>query len=270
MSDGNLALPVYSSPPIHEVVYGIVFSPLTKLLAPHFGALWDLYMPEYITCKEAPPIAAQLEGTGSLPSVIEYTDVPPLPRIWFVDAGENKVVQVQRERFHHNWRKVKPDDEYPRNAEMLRTFRDRLDEFVGFIAKKDLGVIVLQQCELSYVNHIVIEEGLTGIQMMNKVFPDFQWRTQEGRFQGQPEGINWKMIFGLPSKSGKIHVSIQTAIKSPGLIPIIMMDLTARGISGDQTDSMWAWFEMAHYQIVQTFADLANVEFQASAWGRHR
>jgi len=64
-------------------------------------------------------------------------------------------------------------------------------------------------------------------------------------------------------------VTIRNASRITDNQPILLFELTARGFGKEATlDDMRSWFEMAHDQIVQTFDDLVDVEFQKTYWGR--
>jgi hypothetical protein len=106
-----------------------MFSNLAKLLAPHLGLLWDRYKPTYSECQELAPLAVQVEGASGAQPGVELLEVPPLPRVWFMEPNGNRLIQVQRDRFHHNWRKINPEDEYPRHKKVLELFHDRLETF---------------------------------------------------------------------------------------------------------------------------------------------
>ena len=120
-------LPKFEKPPVIEVVCGIQFEPLTSLLAPHLGVLWERYKQDYPHCREVAPLAPVLERFEGLPSVeLQLSDTPPLPRTWFIHQDETGIVQVQRDRFLHNWKKVRDEDEYPHYEKVIGMFRDRL------------------------------------------------------------------------------------------------------------------------------------------------
>ena len=113
-------LPDYESPPVIEVVCGILFKSIDKLLAPYFGLLWEKYKPEYPICREVSPLTSVIERFDEPPRVdLQLADVPPLPRIWFVHKNDNGIIQIQRDRFLHNWKKVRPQDEYPRYPQVI-------------------------------------------------------------------------------------------------------------------------------------------------------
>jgi uncharacterized protein (TIGR04255 family) len=175
---GNVAgslskLPEYERPPVSEVVCGVMFAPLKGLLAPHLGLLWERYKPDYAECKEAPPLAMQVEGPPAAEPDFEILEIPTLPRAWFVEPNGNRLVQVQRDRFHHNWRKMNAEDEYPRHERVLAVFNERLETFSSFLTENGLGELHLKQYEMTYVNHVLSGSGWNSVADIGSIFPDF-------------------------------------------------------------------------------------------------
>lgn len=246
-----------------------MFSPLKNLLAPHLGQLWERYKPEYSECQEVAPLAMQIEGSGGSQAELELLEVPPLPRVWFLEPSGTRLVQIQRERFHHNWRKTNPEDEYPRHKRVLEAFNERLETFRSFLSESGLGELQFKQYEMTYVNHILAGSGWNSVADIGKVFPDFSWRARSDRSSEPPEGIHWKTVFTLPEEMGRLHVTIRNATRITDNQPIILFDLTARGFGKESTlEDMGSWFEMAHGRIIRTFDDLVDIEFQKTHWGR--
>ena len=106
-------LPEFENPPVVEVVCGVLFNRL-PMQAAHLGVLWEKFKPDYPSCQDVNPLAPIMEtfdGSPGVPQEIDLSDV--LPRTWFLHKRGVGVVQVQRDRFLHNWKKSKPDDEYP-------------------------------------------------------------------------------------------------------------------------------------------------------------
>ena len=107
------ALPDYDNPPVTEVVFGIQFNKLENLKAPHTGILWEkLGRKRYPECKEMPPIAHIIESFDRIPPqsshiTIEGFRYPPLPRLFFIKEIKNHLIQVQQDRCHQNWRRLK-------------------------------------------------------------------------------------------------------------------------------------------------------------------
>lgn len=270
MEDISKCLPDYESPPVIEVVCGILFKSIDTLLAPHLGLLWERYRSEYPICREVAPLTSVIERFDETPQVnLQLADVPPLPRIWFVHKNDNGIIQVQRDRFLHNWKKVRPEDEYPRYPEVITLFKDRLSRFESFLNENDLGAIEPQQYEMTYINHIPQGDGWTTLNEIGKVFPDFSLRVIERRFLPEPEGINWRTSFVLPDEAGRLHITIRHAKLRDSGLPVILLDLTVRGIGIDKSPKGMAdWFDLAREWIVRGFADLTGKEVQKNIWRR--
>lgn len=260
----------FENPPVIEVVCGIQFEPVENLLVPHFGALWEKFKPDYSRCREVVPLEPVVERFGESPQpAMRLLDVPPLPRIWFLSEDEARIIQVQRDRFLHNWKKVRAEDQYPRYRTVVETFRSHLRDFQSFLKEANLGEISPFQYEMTYVNIIPGGEGWQEIGDVGQVFPDFNWRTNNERFLAAPEKLLWIATFLLPDNKGRLHTRIGTAERQEDGHPAIKFELTIRGIPDDKSeDEMQAWFDMANEWIVRGFVDLTSSQIQENVWRR--
>lgn len=211
-----------------------------------------------------------IEQFGQAPSVqVEFSDKPPLPRTWFVQGEGAAIIQIQQDRFLHNWKKVEPADAYPRYSTVMERFRESLSTLDEFVEEQDLGSIDPLQYEMTYVNHIPRDGPLAATAGIGTLFPDFTWRTTDGRFLPEPESMNWRTSMVLPKRSGRLHTTIRTAIRRHDSAPLFLFELTARGLPEDKSrDAMWNWFDLAHEWIVRGFTDLTGKEFHQKAWRR--
>ena len=270
MESSPTALPDYDNPPVSEVVFGIQFSNLENLKAPHTGILWEkLGRKEYPECKEMPPLAHTIESFGEVhpqsPAItIEEFSHPPLPRLFFISALKNELIQVQVDRLHQNWRKLKREDEYPRYVKLYPKFVNSWQVFDSFVKELNLGPLRPNQYELTYVNHIPRGEGWINLSDLQNVFRDFQSEL-DNRFLREPENISWRKTYRLPNDSGRLHVSLRLAVSRESKDRVVILDLTARGFI---TKKMDAWFDMAHQWIVRGFTDLTSQSVQESVWRR--
>jgi uncharacterized protein (TIGR04255 family) len=254
----------FEEPPINEVVCGLMFEPLKELLAPHLGVLWERYKPTFASCKELAPLAIQFEmpvGTAAEAEIL-LTEIPPLPRVWFEETNGNGVIQVQRDRFHYNWRRISADDEYPHFDKVFALFKAKLEIFREFVREIRPDELVPKQLEITYVNHIPLGKGWNSVTDMGNVFPDFSWKQDKERMQ--PESVNWRVSFTLPGGVGRLHATVRSGRSIPDNKPILLFDITARGIGEDRTtEGMKRWFVEAHNQIVKAFVKMTTPEMQA-------
>jgi uncharacterized protein (TIGR04255 family) len=266
-------LPKYDKPPVIEVVCGILFRSIEDLLAPHLGLLWEKFRPEYSTCQEVPPIAPTIEHFEDSPQQVQlqFSNKPPLPRIWFLHP-DGSIIQVQRDRFLYNWKKMRPEDKYPHYSEVVEKFKNHLSSFQGFLKEQELGVVEPLQYEMTYVNLIPEGEAWQTTSDTGAVFPDFTWqpkspRGDAQRFLSLPEGINWRTSFVLPNNMGRLHVHIQKGQLRENGQQVFRFELTARGIGENKSlESMPNWFDFAHESIVRGFADLTGYQVQRDVW----
>ena len=263
-------LPRYENPPVVELVCGILFESLHKFLAPHIGLLWEIFRTEYPNMRQIMPLAPLIERFDATPSpaVSLPDDFPLHPRVWFETKDGTGLIQVQRDRFLYNWKKVKPDDKYLHYDYVIRKFANCLSQFESFLRDNELGEIRPIQYEMTYVNHIPKGEGWNSLNEVGRVFPDISWRNGMNRFFTELEGLNVQTSFRLPERQGRLHAAIRYGIRQPDQ-PILLLDLTCRGVGEDKSQSaMWQWFDIAHQWIVRGFADLTSAEIQKSIWRR--
>jgi uncharacterized protein (TIGR04255 family) len=273
----NKVLPDYEKPPVIEVVAGITFQPIKALTGPYLGVLWEKFKPDYKGIREVAPLLPVIERFDegrpeeTLPFGDGIGDIISGSRTWFETTDGNALIQVQRDRFLHNWKKEKDTDEYPHYDYVISNFRVCLEKFEQFLQEHNLGSIYPLQYELTYINHVPQGEGWKTFSDLGNTFPDFSWRPSKDRFLPDPEAINWQTSFVLPERSGRLHESIRLGKRRKDGRPAFLLELTVRGIGNDKTQSgMWSWFDVAHEWIVCGFADLTAETIQKNVWRRKR
>ncbi len=266
-------LPEYDNPPVAEVVCGIQFNPIEAFKLPHFGLFWKLIEADYPTCQEVAPLMPIVERYGEYeeqPLQIPFTDLPP-PRIWFLNGKGTSLLQLQRDRLLHNWKKSRPTDAYPRYQVVIGHFKEKLGLYEQFISDHGLGTIAAVQYEMTYVNHIPKGEGWDDFTEIGSVFRDHRWQGQEGCFLPPIEHLNFRTTFALPERKARLHVSVRDGKRQEDLQSVLLFELTVRGFPGDSSrDTMWQWFDTAHEWIVKGFTDLTAAEIQKNVWRRIR
>lgn len=262
-------LPSYDRPPITEVACSALFPSVEKLCSPHIGLLWQKFQPEYPFCDDVVPIAPKLEvfDDRNVESQLKLSPIPPLPRVWFINEDGTRIIQVQRDRFIHNWRKVGGDSEYPRYDSLIRDFQDHLANFDNFLIEAELGQLKPLQYELTYVNQIPQGEAWLTIEDIGKIFPDVSWKASSSRFLTHPQSITWATVFDLPDELGRLHTSVKPAIVDRK--STLLFELTVRGIGNyNSREILQDWFDKAHEWLVSAFADLTDKETQTKIWQR--
>lgn len=260
--------PKYDSPPITEVVFGVYFRQLDRLLAARVGEVWDLFKSEYPECNELAPVNIPIENFSDEPPAqsVEIRDKPPLPRSWFVSADERNIIQTQRDALLFNWRQIDRDDPYPGYDAIFDQFEFVFDKFNKYVSQELRQTVEPVQYELTYINHVYKGDGWENLNDLGGVFKDFSRVKSAGRFLEFRSGINYGESYLLPDEMGRLHVSIRNGKNRASGEELLVFENRARGIISDQP--LTRWFSVAHEWIVKGFADLTNDELQQSAWRR--
>ena len=251
---------IYESPPIDEIVCGIRFDSIKELRSGHFGILWQKFRPDF-------PKIEDHNLVNPVPMEdFENPDKLPLPRVWFIHENENELIQVQRNRFLHNWRKRRPDDEYPGYEKVVENFEKYLSCFQDFLVEENLGHLVPKQYELTYIDLIPKGQGWESPGNLENVFPNLLSLTRRDILLSDVKSINWQIILDLPNSLGEVSISIRTAQRISNSQELIHVEY--KTISNRPYQPMRAWFEDAHNAITNFFSNLVSDEIQEKFWGR--
>jgi uncharacterized protein (TIGR04255 family) len=260
------------TPPVIEVVCGVQFEPLRNLLSIHFGDFWHRVKHDYPKTEDRPPIDDFQEtdqGTKMRAELVAI-EMPPHRRVFYIDSSDNFLLQLQPSRFHSNWRKERPEDEYPRFEVAFDRFLKGWNAFLDFAKDSGFGAPRTNQYELTYINHISEGEGEQFPRDIGHYIPLFAWASaQSSAFLPPPESAGTHIRFTLPESKGRLHVTIGHGIRKTDQQRIIVLELTARGSAKPDWADMDEWFALGHEWIVRGFTDLTSQAAHLK-WGRER
>ncbi len=263
--------PDYERPPVVETVLSVQFKNLDSLRTVHYGALWQKFEGSFPHTEERPPLESEVERfPGTNPQRVkismEVGERPPLPRLWFVNASGNELIQVQPSRFIKNWQKAEGNEEYPRYERVIKpAFQRDFALFEAFIVDQGFAPLVVNQCEVTYVNHIVCGEGWEAMGDVEKVFK--MWRVPpDGQYPGRMEDCAFHARYPITEADGvvvgRLHVDIRPARRLQDNQPMYVMSLTARGLLGSGTE----FLDLGHKWIVHSFRTLTT-DHMHHIWG---
>lgn len=271
-------LPDYRRPPLNEVALGVQFSEVRGLASIHAGLFWDEIRDRFPKWSEQPPLPITFEVfggaelRGSPAPMVEMLTVAPMNRFWFINESEVELIQLQRDRFHHNWRNVGQATKYPHYEAIQEAFRDELGHLSKFLEKEKLGPIDINQCELTYVNHFEVGQEESFPAAMSRLFG--HWQNFGDILKTDLEDVTTTARFllekpGSKASVGRVHVAIQSRYMNDGR-PIILMQLTARGRPLQAgLDGCFDFMSLAREAIVFKFTQLTSDEMH-KRWERFR
>lgn len=268
MSAPTIPMPDFDSPPVIETLLGVQFSPLAGFSITHFGLYWSRVRGKYPVQETKPPLAPVLEEeqrSVAGPAFGLQLVSEPEARCWLIDASATQLVQIQRDRFIRNWRKVRDSDRYPRYETLKPLFIEDWGQFVDFLRQEGFGAPEINQCEVTYINHIEVGAGWETFGQVDRVVSLVTTGSQ--RFLPEPEMLTLEARYPMPG-GGRLRVTMQPAIRRQDAKEVLQLTLTARGRPRlPELGASLEWFDLGHEWIVRGFTDLTTAAMHKT-WRR--
>lgn len=275
-------LPKFNKPPVAEVVLGVQFAPLTSMHVGHLGLLWDQFKSKFSRVEQQPRLPHVIERKGNpappslIPNISIMSSAELIPRVWMHSADNTELIQVQTDRFLRNWRRYHNHTiPYPSYASSGRPgFEDDYKRFCEFATAQELGVPEVDQCEMTYINHVRPCGVWTEFSQMDKVFKG--WSSGFPELMGTSANtigcrVRQEVFDGEGRYVGHMFVEVDSGYL-PGsndeLTPVIQLQLIVRGRPlSDGIEGVMQFMDLAHNAIVKSFADVTTTEMH-EVWER--
>lgn len=268
----NSRLPDFLRPPVDEVALSIQFPPIAGFSVAHFGLYWNEIRRDFPRYEVRPPISNVIENVGAHRGIsrqlgIELITAPEI-RSWYLDQSGNRLLQVQLDRFVHNWRKITGEETYPRYPRIREYLGMEWGRFCDFLKAENLDQPKVNQCEVHYVNHIEYDKGWSGYGEIDKVIATLVNRKSKDNFLPAPENMGMQVTYRLADDAGRLHVSVAPVIRTRDGKEVLQMSLTARGApKSSGNDDILAWLDLGRMWVVRGFADFTT-DLMHENWGK--
>jgi uncharacterized protein (TIGR04255 family) len=263
----------FERPPIIEMALGVQFAPIANFTGAHYGWFWKHYLDAAWTkAQDALRLPPQFEKFGEqgglqFPGSFFIQSQGPLQpqRILLINEGDDRIIQLQNDRFHYNWRKR--EGSYPSFPRLDPEFRQSLQTFEDFVRDSGLDAPLYNQWELTYFNSIPKGELWDSPSDWVEIFPGLFGRTDPREIDLVCESSSGMLKFEIPPKRGRLYVVGQHAKIDSGQ-EVLQVDLTARGpvIDGDEAWNLANGMTAGHAALVRTFRRIASPRAR-SYWG---
>lgn len=259
-------LPSYDKPPVVEVALSVQFEALAGYRTVQAASLRRIFQAQYPKVAEQPPLEPAFETFGTHPRNAEgvrlhVRNAPQVPRLWFLNENESELIQFQEDRFVHNWRKTGAGTDYPRYEHIKDAFLAEWGKIRDHAKNEGLGEIKPNQCEVTYINHIVSEENINFHSKIGAAFTIWN-DLSDKNFKYEIEDSRFSMRFIINgtdgSPIGRLHAKAEPAWLGGGLAGVVLT-LTARGQPAENSvAAVSAFFDLGREQIVRGFTALTT------------
>lgn len=261
---------LFRNPPVVEVVLGVQFAPLLNFTSGHLGWFWrECLGREWPRVVDAPPLPNQFEtfekrhGTPPMFQV-KLGAATRAPRLQISNQGGDRLIQVQQTRFIYNWQKKEGEAIYPSFTGMRAEFEGLFRYFHDFAVASDLGEVVPNQWEVTYVDQIPRGELWQTPADWHRVLPCL-FGSCPGITGLTLEGASGEWEYEIPPARGRLHLAAQAGVTDSGE-PTLLLQTTARGPIGKELD-LSSGLDLGHDVARRAFLSITSPEAQ-TAWGR--
>ncbi len=252
MSTETGPLPWFNRPPVQEVALSVQFQEPLDLEVTDLGAVRAHFRSDYPNLETHPPLAPMRipqQGPGLV--VRLGNEFVATPRLWFLNEGGNRLVQLQSDRLSVNWRR-RLDETYPRYDDAVRPM---MESALGALsdAMRDLGKSLPKPeiGEVLYVNPIEAGEGFATAGEIGEVIA--LWGSPTDGFLPVPSEARLAATYPILDNAF-LNVEVTPAQNASTGTPVLMTKLLARGLIQPQTIAgTFSFFDMARDWIVRGF-----------------
>jgi uncharacterized protein (TIGR04255 family) len=258
----HFVLADFDNPPVVETVLSAQFERLAAMRTVHLGLFWRKVQMRFPKAEDRPVLAPMFErfpepSTAGGRIRFEAIEIPKLPRLWLLNNPETEMIQIQDDRFIKNWRKAGEEDPYPHYEPVIKpAFERDFQDFQSFLREEGLGEVKVNQCEVTYVNHLVSGEGWQQLGEIDRLFTFC--KPTAIPVPGTAEDYRVQIRFPIPNEDGKpigrLHVDVQPAVRAGDGRPMYVVNLTARGQYGEG----FGFFDIGRQWIVKSFEQLTT------------
>jgi uncharacterized protein (TIGR04255 family) len=239
--------------------------PLFNFRAEHVGLFWSSIKDEFPVSSQNVPISSQyIPSSAGGPEIISPGEVFPLQRFWLTSKNGVSLIQIQKNAFIFNWRKV--GDEYPHFEPLKELFDKYYESFRVFLDQHtQTGDIPIGACELAYVNVIGDGSYWNALPDTSTIIPSFSV-PQSGIEGVDPSDVNLQTVYPI-SNDLVLTIGIQNRREPNSNRQFLYFELRAAGRLGHSSKRQAdEWFDRAHDVIGRSFTGMTNPSIQAEHW----
>lgn len=254
--------------PLIEMRMSLQFATLGSLRTPYIGLLWSKLRDRYFQGIEQPPIPPVFETFGGPPNAgvpqlnIQFN--APVPRIVFEGNDAGMYLHVQQDRLMLVWSRYPTEQPYPGYEAMRDRFASEIRVVQDFLEAENLGEIQPNQCELVYINALLLPGDAAVHEHLDRVTPLWQPIDTGLPFESA-HMLNRYIISSGGKPTGRLHTSFSPAVLTATGEPNYQLEIVARcRPEGVAIASAFATFDEAHDLIGRAFKGVTSSTVRAS------
>jgi uncharacterized protein (TIGR04255 family) len=195
-----------------------------------------------------------------------------LPRAWFISADDTMLVQLQQDRLLLNWRSSSGQGGYPHYPVVSAEFRTIFEALSAFVFDANLGALDVEQCEMTYINHMGTwpRDGTIAPENWLRAWSGGRGPEWDGQMEDFSSVARYTLRRSGGEPCGRVTAVTTTVIRPPAGDRSLQVEITVRGVPDNSTiDGVRGFHDIAHDQIVRCFS-ATTTDAAHEIWGRTR
>jgi uncharacterized protein (TIGR04255 family) len=190
-----------------------------------------------------------------------------MPRFWFSSDKHPTLIQLQRNAFMLNWRRVANAGEYPHFETVIGDFWQEFDRYAEFVREVVNGKLdVVQRCELNYINLIQPNEFFATPSDVSAILPALSGLKELSAEDRNLAGLN-ATINHRVSQNLFVDLTIRLGKRTDNGSLALGLELKAHGTPSDLSISgAREWYTAAHDATYQLFLTATSKQLQEKLW----
>ena len=251
----------FENPPISEVAIGLYFDPpINEIRTEHIGLFWKQIRTKFPAIQQQHPISVSNRSSA----VASPHEVFPMPRYWFISNNKANLIQIQKEAFFLNWRKI--DNNYSGfSSNLLNNFFTYLEKYQKFLNQElKIQSPTVNDCELTYIDVIPKCEYWKHSKDISKVVPAMSVPEFDS-VHTDDLSFNCSYTY-LISDDTRLQLTFRT-VTIPDHQLVIEFKTSGRPKDSEQ-HSIRQWYVQAHDIILNCFLKNTDSHIQENYWKR--
>ena len=157
---------IFENSPLQEVVIGAQFLPIlnsSSIISEFYQAKKDKF-PRFVEDTPIPHVIEKFDSQNSVTFQNGYYS-----RKHFIEKSEHKLIQIQTDKILFNWRTLDNRNDYPFFENIKKEFLVHLNDLNNIYSVLNN----IDQLEITYLNHILINEFEDNNFNLNNIFNNF-------------------------------------------------------------------------------------------------
>jgi uncharacterized protein (TIGR04255 family) len=237
----------FRKPPIQELICGVQYKNI-NLSLPIINEFYTGIKEEFPKIEEKQALGFIAYSMKDADEKILQLKNDAIVRYWFLKKDDTQLIQLQKNRYHYNWRRLGNENEtYPHFKNVFDEFKTNFEKFKNHVNNYKQN-IEINYLEITFLDHIKVSDFGDKLKV-DEIFTFLK----NDNILAKADGFQITYRVPIEICDGNYQLTAYTAIKEGSKDLIIILNTTLNGKLNDKSNNYETWFKNAHDIIKNEF-----------------